>query len=54
MSDVDGRPTARNNPSAAKPPTPRWVKVSGVIALVFVVVFLILHLTGNGMAGMHG
>jgi hypothetical protein len=32
--------------------TPRWVKVFGVIALVLVVLFVILMLTGRG--GGHG
>jgi hypothetical protein len=32
--------------------TPRWVKVSGIIALVLVVLFVILKLTGLG--GEHG
>jgi hypothetical protein len=34
------------------PGTPRWVKVFGVIALVLVLVFVILLLTGRG--GDHG
>ena len=29
-------------------PTPRWVKVFGVIAITVVVVFVILHLAGGG------
>jgi hypothetical protein len=37
-----------------KPPTPRWVKVFGIVALALVVVFVILHLTGNTLGGhMH-
>jgi hypothetical protein len=30
------------------PPTPRWVKVFGGIAVVVLVVFVILHLVGGG------
>ncbi|MGX1886313.1 hypothetical protein [Streptomyces agglomeratus] len=30
---------------------PRWVKVSAAIAVVLVVVFVIVHLAGGGMAG---
>ncbi|MFE6366062.1 hypothetical protein ACFVP3_39690 [Streptomyces sp. NPDC057806] len=30
---------------------PRWVKASSAIALVVVAVFVIVHLTGGGMAG---
>jgi hypothetical protein len=33
--------------------TPRWVKVFGLIALVLVVAFAIVHLAGGGMHG-HG
>ena len=29
--------------------TPRWVKVFGIIALVFVLLFAILHLTTGGL-----
>ena len=28
---------------------PRWVKVFGIIAIVLVLVFVLLHLTGHGM-----
>jgi hypothetical protein len=28
---------------------PRWVKVFGIIAIVLVAVFVLLHLTGHGM-----
>ena len=31
--------------------TPRWVKVSGIIAIVLVLLFGILHLTGNSLGG---
>jgi hypothetical protein len=30
---------------------PRWVKVFGVIALVLILLFVILHLTGRGLGG---
>ena len=33
--------------------TPRWVKVFGIIALALVLLFVILHLTGNSPGG-HG
>lgn len=34
---------------------PRWVKVFGIIGLLLVVTFAILHLTGNGFGRhMHG
>ncbi|MFF1895367.1 hypothetical protein [Streptomyces sp. NPDC058206] len=30
---------------------PRWVKVSAAVAVVLIVVFVIVHLAGGGMAG---
>lgn len=35
------------------PGTPRWVKVFGIIAVLLVLLFVILHLTGNYPGG-HG
>ena len=29
--------------------TPRWVYVSGIIALIVLVVIVVLHLTGHGL-----
>jgi len=29
--------------------TPRWVKVLGIVAIVLILLFVILHLTGNGI-----
>jgi hypothetical protein len=35
--------------------TPRWVKAFGIIAVLFVIAFAALHLTGRGFGpGMHG
>jgi len=31
--------------------TPRWVKIFGIIVLVLVMLFVILHLTGRGLGG---
>ena len=54
-------PTASDETDARtrRPPntgTPRWVKVFAVIAVVAVIGFAVLHLTGNsfGGPGMHG
>jgi hypothetical protein len=33
--------------------TPRWVYVSGIIAIVLVLLFVIMHLTGGGLGGIH-
>jgi len=32
--------------------TPRWVIVLGTITLVFIVIFIVVHLAGGGL-GMH-
>ena len=29
-------------------PTPRWVKVFGIVAIIVIVAFVILHLAGGG------
>lgn len=34
--------------------TPRWVKVFGLIAIVLIAVFVVLHLTGHGLGGHMG
>lgn len=38
------------------PGAPRWVKVFGIVAVLLVLLFIILHLTGNSIGGhtMHG
>lgn len=33
--------------------TPRWVRMFWIVGLVLLLLFIILHLTGNGMVG-HG
>ena len=39
-------------PDRGSPPsTPRWVKVSAIIVIVLVLLFVILHLTGNSLGG---
>ncbi len=36
------------------PATPRWVKVFGIVVIVVLVTFVILHLLGLGFGRMHG
>ena len=36
------------SPGSDDAPTPRWVKLLGIAAVVFVVAFAVLHLTGHG------
>jgi hypothetical protein len=37
----------RNSP----PSTPRWVKITGIIGIALVLLFVILHLTGHSPGG---
>jgi hypothetical protein len=51
MSQTHRGPDGRSTPSTApnrSASTPRWVKVFVLIAIILVVLFVILHLTGNG------
>ena len=41
------KPAAADSDNGPGPPTPRWVKVFGILIGVLIVVFVILHLTGN-------
>ena len=44
---TDGK---RDNPEfEVKPPTPRWVKIFAIVISLVVVVFIILHVTGNSL-----
>ncbi len=44
----------RVRPDLSSPPsTPRWVRAFAVFFVTLVVLFIILHLTGNGFSGMH-
>jgi hypothetical protein len=49
-SDFSKDPPAGHERDVA---TPRWVKIFGIVALVFVAAFVILHLAGGGFRG-HG
>jgi hypothetical protein len=42
-----------NQPGDDEHHTPRWVKVFGIVALLFVLLFAIVHLLGGGFRG-HG
>jgi len=33
--------------------TPRWVKVFGIIAITLILLFVVLHLTGNSPSHSH-
>jgi len=41
----------RLEPEHAATGTPRWVKLFGIVALTLVLLFGILHLTGNSLGG---
>jgi hypothetical protein len=58
MTDPPPTPTAAatpaSGPAADRPPgTPRWVKVSGIIALALVLLVVVMLLVGGGPGG-HG
>ena len=36
--------------SKSYPGAPRWVKVAGLLAVAFVVVFAVVHLAGGGLS----
>lgn len=36
------------------PSTPVWVKVFGINFIILLLVFIILHLTGNSLGELHG
>ena len=46
------KPMASNSGTDPDVGTPRWVKAMGIIALIVLVAFVMLHLTG-GRAGHH-
>lgn len=50
MADLPPYPDS-NGDTGDDTSTPRWVKVFGIIALVLVLLFVILHLTGRGLGG---
>lgn len=41
--------TPTNSERGSAPSAPRWVKVFGIIFIVLVLAFVILHLTGNSL-----
>jgi len=49
MPQTHVKPDRRSPPS-----TPRWVKVFGIIVIVLILLFVILHLTGNSLGGPGG
>jgi len=53
-SDPAGREAVHRDPAAHPPRTPRWVKVSGIVALALVGLFVILHVTGLAPPMQHG
>ncbi|WP_163537210.1 hypothetical protein [Gracilibacillus sp. YIM 98692] len=46
-SNDNGEKSTENQP----PGMPRWLKVSGIIAIVFVLLFVIMHLFSGGKMG---
>ena len=52
MADLPSNPDSKGD-TDDETGTPRWVKVCGIIAILLVLLFVVLHLTGLSPAG-HG
>ena len=46
--------TGSGGEAGSPPPTPRWVKVFGLLALALVLLFVVKHLAGGGFRGHVG
>lgn len=46
--------TGSDTHGGSPPPTPRWVKAFGLVALALVLLFVIKHLAGGGFRGHVG
>jgi hypothetical protein len=53
MADIPPIPDSSGDIGDDDPGTPRWVYVLGIIAIVLVLLFVIMHLTVGGFGG-HG
>jgi hypothetical protein len=51
MADLPAHPDSNGDTDDEDGRTPRWVKVCGIIGIVVVLVFVVLHLTGHGLGG---
>jgi hypothetical protein len=55
LSDPGANSDSGRKPDRESPPnTPRWVKAFGIIAVVLLLLFVGLHLTGNAPTHMPG
>jgi hypothetical protein len=50
---VEQRETTQDADMRPYPATPRWVKILGIILVVAVLVFVVMHLAGGMGPGMH-
>lgn len=53
-SNVAAEDTGLGGEGGSPPPTPRWVKAFGLVALALVLLFVIKHLLGGGFRGHMG
>jgi len=56
--DIEKSPGNREDaptaPPLLPPAAPRWVKTFGIVALVLVLLFVVMHLMGRGLSGHMG
>ncbi len=51
MAELTSYPDSNRDTGPDTDNTPRWVKVFGIIAIILVLLFVVLHLTGHGLGG---
>ena len=51
MADLPPERDSAGDDTGRAPGAPRWVKVFAVVAIVLVLLFAVLHLTGGGFRG---
>lgn len=51
MADLPTYPDSNGDTGNDTASTPRWVYVFGITAIVLILVFVVLHLTGGGLVG---
>jgi hypothetical protein len=53
MADLPPYSDPSDNTGEPATGRPRWVYAAGVIVILVLLLMVVLHLTGNGLAGLH-